>query len=32
MGATATYEIDTEIGNDAQAIFERAQLIQKVAI
>ncbi len=29
MGATATYEMDTELGNDAQAIFERSQKIQE---
>ena len=30
MGATATYELDTEIGKDAQAVFERAQKINEV--
>ena len=30
MGATATYELDTERDNDAQAIFERSQKIQEV--
>uniref|UniRef100_A0AAQ4S9N2 Ring finger protein 113A n=1 Tax=Gasterosteus aculeatus aculeatus TaxID=481459 RepID=A0AAQ4S9N2_GASAC len=29
MGATATYELDTERDNDAQAIFERSQKIQE---
>ena len=29
MGATATYELDTEKDRDAQAIFERSQAIQK---
>lgn len=29
MGATATYEIDTELSKDAQAIFERSQQLQK---
>ncbi|CAM9538806.1 E3 ubiquitin-protein ligase RNF113A [Lampetra fluviatilis] len=29
MGATATYELDTEKVNDAQAIFERSQQIQE---
>ncbi|KAK3106108.1 hypothetical protein FSP39_012881 [Pinctada imbricata] len=29
MGATATVEIDTELGKDAQAIFERAQQVNK---
>lgn len=30
MGATATYQLDTERDNDAQAIFERSQKIQEV--
>lgn len=30
MGATATYQLDTEKDNDAQAIFERSQKIQDV--
>lgn len=30
MGATATYQLDTEKDNDAQAIFERSQKIQEV--
>ena len=30
MGATATYELDTERDKDAQAIFERSQKIQDV--
>lgn len=30
MGATATYELDTERDKDAQAIFERSQKIQEV--
>ena len=30
MGATATYQLDTERENDAQAIFERSQKIQEV--
>lgn len=30
MGATATYELDTEKDKDAQAIFERSQKIQEV--
>ena len=30
MGATATNEIDTEIENDAQTAFERAQEVVKV--
>ncbi|CAG07238.1 unnamed protein product, partial [Tetraodon nigroviridis] len=29
MGATATYQLDTERDNDAQAIFERSQKIQE---
>uniref|UniRef100_A0A8D3DXC6 Ring finger protein 113A n=1 Tax=Scophthalmus maximus TaxID=52904 RepID=A0A8D3DXC6_SCOMX len=29
MGATATYQLDTEKDNDAQAIFERSQKIQE---
>lgn len=29
-GATATYELDTERDNDAQAIFERSQKVQEV--
>ena len=29
MGATATVEVDIELDKDAQAIFERAQAIQK---
>lgn len=29
MGATATVEIDTELDRDAQAIFERAQAVNK---
>lgn len=32
MGATATYELDTERDKDAQAIFERSQKIQEVGI
>jgi hypothetical protein len=30
QGATRTYELDTEHDKDAQAIFERAQNINKV--
>ncbi len=30
MGATATYQLDTERDKDAQAIFERSQKIQEV--
>lgn len=30
MGATATYQLDTEKDKDAQAIFERSQKIQEV--
>lgn len=30
MGATATLEIETETDKDAQAIFEKAQEINKV--
>ena len=30
MGATATYELDTEKDKDAQAIFERSLQINKV--
>uniref|UniRef100_UPI00358F1EBB E3 ubiquitin-protein ligase RNF113A-like n=1 Tax=Myxine glutinosa TaxID=7769 RepID=UPI00358F1EBB len=30
MGATATYQLDTEKERDAQAIFERSQIIQEV--
>lgn len=30
MGATATYQLDTERDNDAQAIFERSQKVQEV--
>uniref|UniRef100_A0A8C5Q2M8 RING finger protein 113A n=1 Tax=Leptobrachium leishanense TaxID=445787 RepID=A0A8C5Q2M8_9ANUR len=29
MGATATYELDTEKDKDAQAIFERSQIVQE---
>lgn len=32
MGATATLEIDTELDNDAQAIYERSLQVQKVEI
>ena len=30
MGATATYELDTEKDKDAQSVFERAQKINEV--
>lgn len=30
MGATATYQLDTERDKDAQAIFERSQKVQEV--
>lgn len=30
MGATATYELDTERDKDAQAIFERSQKVLEV--
>jgi RING finger protein 113A len=29
MGATATYEVDSEMNKDAQSIFERAKKIQE---
>lgn len=32
MGATATYQLDTERDKDAQAIFERSQQIQEVSV
>ena len=32
MGATAVVEIDTDKANDAQAIFERAQEVNKVML
>lgn len=32
MGATATYQLDTERDKDAQAIFERSQQIQEVIV
>jgi hypothetical protein len=32
QGATRTYELDTEKGKDAQAIFERSQQINKVCM
>ena len=32
MGATAEYNLDTDLGTDAQAIFERSQAINKVVI
>ena len=30
MGATATYELDTEKDKDSQSVFERAQKINEV--
>ena len=32
MGATATYELDTALDNDAQAIFEKSKKINEVII